>query len=138
METVDLSSFMEKTKSAETIAYEHALELSYLAVDEMRRQGITKKELAQRMGVSAQRLANMLNTQTNMTLKTLAQFELALGIQIDFNSALAFTSELPYRTESRMEGVDSWRGEKVQRSDDSMQGKSSAEHLTMIKGGLAA
>ena len=43
METVDLSTFMEETKSAETIAYDHALELAYLAADEMQRQGIKKR-----------------------------------------------------------------------------------------------
>ena len=82
METVDLSAFMEETKSAETIAYDHALELAYLAADEMRRQGLSKKGLAERMGITPQRLSNILNTQSNMTLKTLAQFELALGITI--------------------------------------------------------
>jgi len=43
METVDLSTFMEETKSAGTIAYDHALELAYLAAEEMQRQGIKKE-----------------------------------------------------------------------------------------------
>lgn len=35
METVDLSKFMEKTTSADTLAYDYALELSHLAFSEM-------------------------------------------------------------------------------------------------------
>lgn len=52
METVDLSKFMEETTGADTLAYDYALELSHLAVCEMSKQGLTKKELAERMSVS--------------------------------------------------------------------------------------
>lgn len=137
METVDLSTFMEETKSAETIAYDHALELAYLAAEEMQRQGIKKKELAERMGVTPQRLSNMLNTQSNMTLKSIAQFELALGIRIEFNAAPSFTAEIPYRYESRMPGVDGW-GEDRPRQNNVAEKCESAQHLTLMEGGLAA
>ena len=96
METVDLSKFMEETKSADTLAYDYALELSHLAVGEMSKQGLTKKELAERMGVSPQRLANLLNTHPNMALKSVAQLALALDIRVEFSSELAFSSEAPY------------------------------------------
>lgn len=85
METVNLSKFMEEAESAETLSYKYALEISHLVVSEMQRQGLTKKELAERMGVSPQRLANLLNTQPNMTLKTVAQFALALGMRVEFS-----------------------------------------------------
>ena len=97
METVDLSKFMEETKSADTLAYDYALELAHLAVSEMSKQGLTKKELAERMGVSPQRLANLLNTQPNMTLKSVAQLALALGICVEFSSEPAFSSETQYK-----------------------------------------
>ena len=96
METVDLSKFMEETKNADTLAYDYALELAHLAVSEMSKQGLTKKELAERMGVSPQRLANLLNTQPNMTLKSVAQLALALDIRVEFSSEPAFSSETPY------------------------------------------
>ena len=85
METVNLSKFMEETESADTLSYKYAHEISHLVVSEMQRQGLTKKELAERMGVSPQRLANLLNTQPNMTLKTVAQFALALGMRVEFS-----------------------------------------------------
>ena len=93
METVDLSKFMEETKSAGTLVYDYALELSHLAVSEMSKQGLTKKELAERMGVSPQRLANLLNIQPSMTLKSVAQLALALDIRVEFSSEPAFSSE---------------------------------------------
>ena len=95
METVDLSKFMEETTSADTLAHEYALELSHLAVSEMSKRGLTKKELAERMGVSSQRLANLLNTHPNMTLESVAQLALALGIRVEFSSEPAFSSEIP-------------------------------------------
>lgn len=67
-----------------TRAYEHALDLAYMFVDEMDRQGLSKKELAGKMGVSQSRLSNLLNTQPNMTLETIVQFELALGVSVSF------------------------------------------------------
>ena len=137
METVDLSTFMEETKSAETIAYDHALELAYLAAEEMQRQGIKKKELAERMGVTPQRLSNMLNTQSNMTLKSIAQFELAHGNRIEINASPSFTTEIPYRRVLRMSKVDGW-GDGHARQNDVEEKCESARHSTLMEGSLAA
>lgn len=134
MKTVDLSAFMEETKSAETVAYDHALELAYLVVDEMRKQGMSKKELAERMGVTPQRLSNILNTQSNMTLKTIAQFELALGIRIEFNAAPAFTTEIRYPHVKSF----GWGKDRAQQNSTKTQIMESSQHFTMIEGGLAA
>lgn len=95
METIDLSKFMEETKSADAIAYDYALEISHLVVREMQRQGLSKNELAERMGVSPQRLANILNSHPNMTLKTIAQLSLALGIGIEFSAKPASPLDIP-------------------------------------------
>lgn len=116
METVDLSKFMEETKNADTLAHDYALELAYLAVSEMGKQGLTKKELAERMGVSPQRLANLLNTQPNMTLKSVAQLALALDIRVEFSSESAFSSETPYKCgESDEDDWGGWRRYGPQR-----------------------
>lgn len=86
MSTIDLSQFVEENETAETRAYKHALEISYQIVEEMERQGLNQKMLAGKMGISPARLSTMLNTQPNMTLKSIAQFELALGICFEFTS----------------------------------------------------
>ena len=79
---MNLSNFLKENETPNTRAYEHALDLAYLFVNEMDRQGLSKKELAEKMGVSQSRLSNLLNTQPNMTLETIAQFELALDVNV--------------------------------------------------------
>ena len=81
---MDLSDFLKENETPNTRAYEHALDLAYLFVAEMDRQGLSKKELAGKMGISQSRLSNLLNTQPNMTLETIAQFELALNVNVSF------------------------------------------------------
>lgn len=86
MRAIDLSTFVEENETADTRAYEHALDISYQIVKEMEAQGLNQKQLAHKMGISPARLSTMLNTQPNMTLKSLAQFELALGIKFTITS----------------------------------------------------
>lgn len=86
MNAIDLTKFVEENETVETRAYKHALDISYQIVEEMERQGINQKMLAGKMGISPARLSTMLNTQPNMTLKSIAQFELALGIYFEFSS----------------------------------------------------
>ena len=84
MKELELTLFLEENETPNTRAYTHALDLAYLFVDEMERQGLSKKELAEKMGIGQSRLSNLLNTQPNMTLETIAQFELALGVDLTF------------------------------------------------------
>ena len=91
MNKVDLSDFYAETESSETRAYEHALDIEFIVHREMKRLGLSKSELANRMGISLQSLSKLLNSQPNMTLKTIAKFELALGIKI-----VSYSKELPF------------------------------------------
>ena len=81
MNKVDLSDFYAETESSETRAYEHALDIEFIVHREMKHLGLSKSELANRMGISLQSLSKLLNSQPNMTLKTIAKFELALGLR---------------------------------------------------------
>lgn len=81
---MNLSDFLKENETPNTRAYEHALDLAFLFVEEMEQQGLGKKELAEKMGISQSRLSNLLNTQPNMTLETIAQFELALNVNMSF------------------------------------------------------
>ena len=72
-----------------------------------------------------------------MTLKSIAQFELALGIRIEFHASPSFATEIPYRCESRTPGVDVWAEDRALQND--VEEKcGSAQHLTLMEGGLAA
>lgn len=97
MKEMDLTSFLEENETPNTRAYTHALDLAYLFVDEMERQGLSKKELAEKMGIGQSRLSNLLNTQPNMTLETIAQFELALGVDLTFTLEKENGAQLRHR-----------------------------------------
>ena len=49
----------------------------------MEEQGVTRSELAERMGVARQRVTNFLNTPSNTTLLTIVRFAEALGLAVD-------------------------------------------------------
>lgn len=71
--------------TAKTRAFEHALDIELMVLDMMDSLDMTKKELAERMGIRPSALSNLLNCQPNMTLETLARFELALDATFEFN-----------------------------------------------------
>lgn len=96
MNKVDLSDFYADTETSETRAYEHALDIEFIVHREMKRLGLSKSDLAKRMGVSLQSLSKLLNSQPNMTLKTIARFELALGIKIVPQVIASHSKELPF------------------------------------------
>jgi transcriptional regulator with XRE-family HTH domain len=49
---------------------------------ELRRRGMTQKELAEKMGMSAQQVNKIVKGQENLTLETLDKLERALNIQL--------------------------------------------------------
>ena len=96
MNKVDLSDFYDETEGIETRAYEHALDIEFIVHREMKHLGLSKSELANRMGISLQSLSKLLNSQPNMTLKTIAKFELALVIKIVPQVIVNYSKELPF------------------------------------------
>lgn len=56
--------------------------LSAVILERVRKQsGLKKKDLARRLGVSPARVTQVLNGGANITLRTVAQFALALGVR---------------------------------------------------------
>lgn len=51
-------------------------------IGELRRRGMTQKELAEKMGLSAQQVNKIVKGQENLTLETLDKLERALNIQL--------------------------------------------------------
>lgn len=69
----------------------------------MDEQGVTQKQLAERIGCTQQYVSNLLKGSTNMTLETIARLEKALDIDI-VRSKLTYVSE--YRSfETEHKGV---------------------------------
>ena len=51
-------------------------------LDALKAQGLTQKDFAERMGVSPQQINKITSGQENLTLETITNLELLLGIQI--------------------------------------------------------
>lgn len=96
MNKVDLSDFYAETESSEIRAYQHALDIEFIVHREIKHLGLSKSDLAKRMGISLQSLSKLLNSQPNMTLKTIAKFELALGIKIVPQVIVSSSNVLPF------------------------------------------
>lgn len=77
----------KKPDAVEAKTLEHLREIRAQINQLINEQGIRKSDLAERMGISKSHLSNILNSQTNLTLETLARFELALGV--DFKITLS-------------------------------------------------
>jgi transcriptional regulator with XRE-family HTH domain len=64
-------------------AIEKALTTWVFAIDAvMHEQGVTRAELARRMGVSRARITDLLNMGTNPTIQTLVRVSDALGYEL--------------------------------------------------------
>ncbi len=72
----------ESANDPEIIVYGMLLEMTEDICEAMEHQGITRSELANRLGVSRQYVTNFLNTPTNTTLKSIVQFAQAVGLEV--------------------------------------------------------
>ena len=75
-----------KSEELEARTLELVLDVRALVNKQIKEQGITKSELAARMGISKSHLSNILHSQSNLTLETLARFEIALGIKLEIGA----------------------------------------------------
>lgn len=55
-------------------------------LDAIKNQGLTQKDLAERLNVSPQQISKIVRGEENLTLETITNLELALGIQILINT----------------------------------------------------
>jgi ribosome-binding protein aMBF1 (putative translation factor) len=51
-------------------------------LDALKAQNLSQKELAERMNISPQQISKIVKGQENLTLETISNLEIALGIQI--------------------------------------------------------
>ena len=72
----------ESANDPEIIVYGMLLEMTEDICEAMEHQGITRSELANRLGVSRQYVTNFLNTPANTTLKSIVQFAQAVGLEV--------------------------------------------------------
>ena len=66
-------------------------QIAFKVLQELRRQQITQRELAERLGVSAQQVNKIVKGQENLTLDTLDKLERALNIPLLHDSKMEAT-----------------------------------------------
>lgn len=71
---------VERRESREWL--KRAASIGVKVLQALRRQGITQRELAERMGVSAQQVNKIVKGSENLTLETLVKLEKALSVQL--------------------------------------------------------
>ena len=81
-DNLSLSSFMNMKPTAEDLAWDHAMDISGSIYARLRELGMTQKDLAAAIGVSAGRISQIIKGEPGMSLKTLARIEAALDFDL--------------------------------------------------------
>ena len=63
---------------------DHSRRIALTVLNRLDEMGMSQRQLAERMGCSAQNVSKLLKGQENLTLETIAKLELVLGIPILF------------------------------------------------------
>ncbi len=63
---------------------DHSRRIALTVLNRLDETGMSQRQLAERMGCSAQNVSKLLKGQENLTLETIAKLELVLGIPILF------------------------------------------------------
>lgn len=78
----DVSSYLSAKPSAEDLAWDHAMDISASIYARLRELGMSQKDLAETVGVSAGRISQIIKGEPGMSLKTLARIEVALDFDL--------------------------------------------------------
>ena len=73
----------EYAKDAEFIAEGLAIKITEEMLERLEKKGFNQSWLAEKMGVSRERISRILNARPNMTLLTIAKIAVALDVQPD-------------------------------------------------------
>ncbi len=78
-----LEYLLSDKESLEDLLWDHKMDISGSVHSRMQELGITQAELASKMGMDRAQLCRILSGEGNITLKTIARFELALDFRLD-------------------------------------------------------
>lgn len=133
---INLGSLIDEEFSAEELAWDHAMDISGSVYSRMRELSMSNKELAEKLGVTAGRVSQIIKGYTGMSLKVLAKLEVALDFRLDkgffympHESGVTATAEIPVRDSAN----ETWAS-RVNCDDESKQTLA----FSAIKGGLYA
>lgn len=81
-----LEHFALAEPSVDAIQLEYTLDFCFAVQDLMDAEGINRKQLAKRMHKSPSALTRILRGDANITLRTLAEFQKALGLHVEISA----------------------------------------------------
>ena len=79
-----LKCLLDERLPPEDMAYFYSMDISGAVYTRMEELGMSKRELAERMGVSPAQITKIIKGNQNMTLKTIAKLECALDMDITY------------------------------------------------------
>lgn len=82
-DAVSLADLIDSLPSSDDLAWDHAMDISGSIYTRLKELGISKGELADRLGVSPGRVSQIIKGDPGMSLKTLARLECALDFRLD-------------------------------------------------------
>lgn len=82
-DAVSLADLIDRLPDSDDLAWDHAMDISGSIYTRLKELGISKGELADRLGVSPGRVSQIIKGDPGMSLKTLARLECALGFRLD-------------------------------------------------------
>lgn len=129
-------AFYGKESADEKLA-DYLMDLCELVYDRMEELGMSKSDLARKLGMSPSRITKILSGESNMTLKTISQLDAALDLDIDLLDAARCR-----QTPGERHGKVNWTGEEKQ-SKWNLNGLASECHapgaqFICFDGGVAA
>ncbi|MEE1045409.1 MAG: helix-turn-helix transcriptional regulator [Olegusella sp.] len=78
-----LAGLFDEAPTAEQLETEHKLDISIAVYRRMEELGMNQNDLAERMGVDRSQVSRILKGKMNITLRTIARLEEALGFRLD-------------------------------------------------------
>lgn len=108
------ASLLDEPKSPEEIALEYYLDIVGMVGERLDENNMSKKQLAEKMNMRPSQLSRLFSGQTNMTLLTLARFDKALDLGIEFKNAM-WRYATPYEASS---GAQSRWNDAIARTSD--------------------
>lgn len=92
-----LECLLDERLPPEDMAYFYSMDISGAIYVRMEELGMSKRELAERMGVSPAQITKIIKGNQNMTLKTIAKLECALDMDITYG----FRNPKPFPTSGK-------------------------------------
>ena len=74
---------LNEPESADELLWDHAMDISGSVYARMKELDVSQAELAKRMGMDKGQLSKIMSGKGNITLKTIARLEEALGFRLD-------------------------------------------------------